>query len=503
MMTEADFCLGSLMVRPISNEIVTQSSVEVLEPRVMLVLVELARRRGEVVTRDALVEHCWSGRIVSEDAIQRCVAKLRRLGEAHGGFFIDTIWRVGYRLSETVATRDAFAPETVDPFAHELYQRGRELGVSFGAPGAMRRAIALLEEAVIRAPQLASAWTLLAQARVQYRAREAPPGEVELLRIAIVDSVQRALALDPEDGGALACLAFVEAPAGAFENQERILRRAMTAANSSGVLAPLSSFCASVGRNREALELADAAWRRDPMHAGIANWRAILLRQNGMGAESNAAIERILEAGGLAGSMLGHAALLAAYDGDWKFVDFLLCGPGTGAVERGMRSALAAIAVLRNPTVAQCGSVLAKVQRDPADTVGLGVLCLLACLGFVDEAYACAEGCSFQEMASPSARLRSADVGLHALFSRAARDLRRDRRFVRLCSRLGLVDYWMKTGRWPDCASDAAPHYDFIAECESALPRGTASDGPAYLLLCPSSTFSTVPVTASEADDTR
>jgi hypothetical protein len=44
--------------------------------------------------------------------------------------------------------------------------------------------------------------------------------------------------------------------------------------------------------------------------------------------------------------------------------------------------------------------------------------------------------------------------------------LRRDSRFPRLCHRLGLVDYWRTSNRWPDCA-DEVP-YDFKAECEKA-----------------------------------
>jgi hypothetical protein len=32
------------------------------------------------------------------------------------------------------------------------------------------------------------------------------------------------------------------------------------------------------------------------------------------------------------------------------------------------------------------------------------------------------------------------------------------------CTRLGLCDYWVKTGRWPDCADELTPYYDFRAE---------------------------------------
>jgi hypothetical protein len=50
-------------------------------------------------------------------------------------------------------------------------------------------------------------------------------------------------------------------------------------------------------------------------------------------------------------------------------------------------------------------------------------------------------------------------------------ELRNDRRFPRLCARLGLVEFWLATGLWPDCA-DEVP-YDFRASCAAVdqLPK--------------------------------
>jgi hypothetical protein len=50
-------------------------------------------------------------------------------------------------------------------------------------------------------------------------------------------------------------------------------------------------------------------------------------------------------------------------------------------------------------------------------------------------------------------------------------ELRNDPRFIELCARLGLVEYWTETEKWPDCV-DQVPH-DFRAECDRAraLPR--------------------------------
>ena len=91
------FRLGGLEVDPPRRRV---STGETLEPRVMQVLVALARANGAVVSRDELIRTCWDGRIVGEDSITRVVGALRRLAEKRGGgsFRIETVPKVGYRL---------------------------------------------------------------------------------------------------------------------------------------------------------------------------------------------------------------------------------------------------------------------------------------------------------------------------------------------------------------------------------------------------------------------
>lgn len=100
---EAEFTLGGLRVCPAKREVIAGEVRELLQPRIMQVLVVLARRRGEVVSRDELIVACWGGFAVSDDAIQRCIARIRRLAEAHGGFCLETVPRVGYQLTEQSA----------------------------------------------------------------------------------------------------------------------------------------------------------------------------------------------------------------------------------------------------------------------------------------------------------------------------------------------------------------------------------------------------------------
>jgi DNA-binding winged helix-turn-helix (wHTH) protein/tetratricopeptide (TPR) repeat protein len=96
----APFALGDLQVNPSTREVIRDRESEILEPRVMQVLVALAQAEGRVVCRDELIDRCWEGRIVGDNAVTRTIAQLRRLANefADGQFSLETITRVGYRL---------------------------------------------------------------------------------------------------------------------------------------------------------------------------------------------------------------------------------------------------------------------------------------------------------------------------------------------------------------------------------------------------------------------
>jgi len=96
----ADFSLGPLWVQPSVRRVSAGARDELVEPRVMQAFVALAEAAGAVVSRDVLVDRCWDGRIVGDDAINRCIAKVRRLAEVAEppAFSIETVSKVGYRL---------------------------------------------------------------------------------------------------------------------------------------------------------------------------------------------------------------------------------------------------------------------------------------------------------------------------------------------------------------------------------------------------------------------
>jgi DNA-binding winged helix-turn-helix (wHTH) protein/TolB-like protein len=96
---EAPFRLGAIRVIPATREVIVGDQAETFEPRVLQVLVALAQRRGDVVSREELSARCWKGRTVGDDALNRCIAHLRRLADATGDFKVETIPRIGYRLT--------------------------------------------------------------------------------------------------------------------------------------------------------------------------------------------------------------------------------------------------------------------------------------------------------------------------------------------------------------------------------------------------------------------
>src|SRR5690348_8182951 len=133
---ESDFVLGDLVIHPSVREVVRGGERHQVEPRVMQVLVALARANGAVVSRDALISRCWDGRVVGEAAINRCIFKLRELavaGEGRASFHIETIARVGYRL------------EAVDRAGHPL----PPVAANAPAPGRAPYAIGALFAALV------------------------------------------------------------------------------------------------------------------------------------------------------------------------------------------------------------------------------------------------------------------------------------------------------------------------------------------------------------------
>lgn len=110
---EPDFRLGDLLVSPSTGRVRRPGADRRVEPRVMEVLVVLGRAQGRTVTREQLIDACWEGRVVSDDAIARIVGKVRALGRSLNPppFELETIPKVGFRLIADDQIRRPSGPE--------------------------------------------------------------------------------------------------------------------------------------------------------------------------------------------------------------------------------------------------------------------------------------------------------------------------------------------------------------------------------------------------------
>lgn len=99
-MTSSDFFIGDWKISPALKRISTEAESKTLEPQLMAVLVYLASRPKEVVTKEELMEEVWKGVVVGENVLTRAISSLRKsLGDSRSQpRYIETISKTGYRL---------------------------------------------------------------------------------------------------------------------------------------------------------------------------------------------------------------------------------------------------------------------------------------------------------------------------------------------------------------------------------------------------------------------
>ncbi|ROQ24987.1 winged helix-turn-helix domain-containing protein [Gallaecimonas pentaromativorans] len=115
------FVIGDFVVRPEHHSLVKDGQEQLLEPRAMTILMLLARQAGELVSREALLLEAWPGRVVSDNAINQFITKLRRsLGDdAKEPRYIVTVPKRGYRLIAPVEEVLLEAPRLPQPLTNQ------------------------------------------------------------------------------------------------------------------------------------------------------------------------------------------------------------------------------------------------------------------------------------------------------------------------------------------------------------------------------------------------
>jgi TolB-like protein/DNA-binding winged helix-turn-helix (wHTH) protein len=129
----AEFHVNDWLVEPQLNLLKRGDKSVHVEPKVMQVLLYLADRPGEVVSKKTLKKEIWEDAWVTDDALTRCVSDLRKALEddSKNPRVIQTIPRGGYRFIASVGrSGDTVAPPI--PKFHRVLNRRRLLYTSIG-----------------------------------------------------------------------------------------------------------------------------------------------------------------------------------------------------------------------------------------------------------------------------------------------------------------------------------------------------------------------------------
>ncbi|MBU6165581.1 MAG: hypothetical protein KGQ52_05565, partial [Alphaproteobacteria bacterium] len=382
---------------------------------------------------------------------------------------LDDIFAVQDEISEAIAAAldSAFFPAeqaAIDPAAYDLYLRGKQ------ADADLQRNLhnlEMLQAAVRIVPDFADAWAMLGVKQflllmnTPWRERAAVRAQVEV-------SVQRALARDPDNPTAAWVQSSMLAPFSDFLAHERAIQRLeQIGQNSSDALASLGYLFACVGRVRDATAVARRAVALDPLDRYAISNAAIFLWQSG---EYEAGLAALTDAVEQDPDNQHNAVVLIlahAHARNWSDVARLIDPARLAQYPlREYGEAIGLALALEKPHAEQAQQQLqaSAWEADRSGHIDCAALLWLAELSSADETYALADRCRLDPSGSPNDRLGVTAYRTNNLFFAGFAKLRADPRFVKLCARLGLVEYWLATQKWPDCA-DTVP-YDFRAECE-------------------------------------
>jgi DNA-binding winged helix-turn-helix (wHTH) protein/tetratricopeptide (TPR) repeat protein len=490
------FRIGAVEVRPASREVVRENLREVLEPRVMQVLVALASARGEILSRDDLIAVCWDGRAVSDDAINRVISRLRALARVFEAFEVETIVKVGYRLvgqagktadlpildgrpdrdarridRRTLIVGGAALTATAvgagilwrQPWRHrppaealDLYNRA-QIAERQGVADQSRQTISFYEQAVRIDPRFGDAWGSLALAYTHLLEGNEEPDPTSLPG-RIRSAAYHALQLDPENADARAALVMIKPSFHNWVERERQLRLLAGRYPRHWLIhGRLAILLYEVGRLSEGLEIHRTVLKIDPMLPIPYAFMVPALASLGRLDEAEAALKQALDRWPAHPALWETKFQFLLFSGRPEAAAAFLADPdsrpsGTSTDEIQRRARLAR--AVEYHSAADVAASLASYTHAAASDVtqtpfSAGVF---AFLGQLDLAYASLQRYYFDRgsfgPSSPIGPLTRRSTNI--LFAQPFVPARADSRFPDLLSSVGLERYWRETGTMPD-----------------------------------------------------
>ena len=414
---------------------------------------------------------------VLDGAIRRAAGRVRISAHLVEAASRTTLWSDSYDrgLEDIFAVQDeialsiakaldrafsSFSTRAVDSAVYDLYLRASPKSY---APDDLRTCVGLLDVVTQRAPHFVEAWGRLAYLR-GFLHVYLPFAERAESAARVARESSHALALDAQNNDALVARCFVMPPFGQFVEADVFLERLQLAPGSGDGRRYIGWFLRLTGRLREALEETERIYRLDALDPMSANLVALARMAAGRVAQAVPVYEdlvaRIPEMSFPISSLLRAHAFLQ----DWAAVDRLLALAAKRPL-REFQDTIPFVRAKRDPTPEHIGAWRDAFESHVAKTGGVDVARLVyaAHLGLVDDAYRAADSARLGPAGTSDDIMGPDGYRTALLFQASMPELRNDLRFPRLCARLGLVEFWMATGKWPDCAAEVP--YDFKSEC--------------------------------------
>lgn len=476
-----DLTIGKATIRPSLRQIEGPGGLADIEPRVLQVLLALYDAGGDVLSRNDLLEQCWSGVVVGDDAINRTIAEIRRLVRTtEADFAIETIPRVGYRLE---AVNVGPAPRVSKPLSIDrrklvvagaaglvlagsagaaliyrdrrskvdgLIERGQALQAS-GLPDGFKQAESLFRSAIRLDPDRADAWGWLARVlEDEAKSREA---------------ANRALALDPREANARVVLIVQRRDLDDWvEWEDSLLDVLEDDPNNTLALEYLAMFYQTVGRCKDNWNYGERSYRLEPLSSDNLHRRAFRHWIFGKLPQADKIADQALRLWPRHPFVWNARLIIYAFTdrapAALALLDDVPNRPPnlTKPSVDSWRAALRAIDTRAPADVERAVDVLTAVAG-LAHGLAANAIMVSSYLGELDSAYRLAEGL-FEGRGRLVQKSRGEGIKdvysgagwgrTQFLFTPATENFRADPRFQGLCEATGHVAYWRKRGIWPD-----------------------------------------------------
>lgn len=461
----AGLTIGPLSVVPENRTLAVGDKRVRIEPRMMAVLVTLYASAGQVVSRNDLVQECWSGAPVGDDSINRAIAGVRRSFHALGvtEVAIETVHSAGYvlRIDKAPKFHAEGVHEEISEALHAGYNSWR-----IAKPEPDLETIQRLRTAATLSKSDPEVFGMLAFT-LRHAVEYAPADLCADLILQCEAASRKALSLDSAQGNALAALIGMWPIFGDWSERRNALLKALDLAPDNMPLRhELAILEMATGRIKAAVPIISAMLDSDPLAPILQYKRIYHLWSLGQLSEMDQFADRALQFWSHNPAIwLARLWSLAFTDRPSQALQQVLEDSSRPAFPQPMSDLLVTLieSLCVSGDAARSRAVEASLmaaREGPAQCAQ--ALIFLSGIEALDEAFEVAEGYYLRRGSVPVAvRKTPSDPSINdqhrritqLLFIPSGNAMRKDARFMRLCDEIGLTQYWEGAGIEPDFLS--------------------------------------------------